>query len=335
MTNEEKIKKWLAGELSAAERKAFEGSEAFVHIRKLLDAVQHFKAPAYDVHSEYSRLTEARENPENKHRSLHIKNRETGSPALDRSRSRHASVRKKTVTLDDRLRQVFRVAAIFVIALTAGYFLYHQVSSSVDNREWIAEQAEITLPDASIVSLNAASAIRFSEDNWSEERVVELRGEAYFRVKKGQEFTVKTDQGVVTVLGTEFNVKDRGTYFQVTCYSGSVRVTTPQRSLVLQPQSSYRMINGNEENFIYSGEPGPDWLRGESSFRSVPLSAVIDELEIQYEVAVETQNVDVNQLFTGSFSHNNLEIALKSITIPLHLHYEINENKIVITVEGK
>jgi transmembrane sensor len=95
------------------------------------------------------------------------------------------------------------------------------------------------------------------------------------------------------------------------------------------------MINGKEENFIYSGESEPDWFHDESSFRSVPLKFVIDELELQYNVTVATEDVDVNQLFTGSFSHKNLDIALKAITIPVNLQYEINENKIVLTVEGK
>jgi ferric-dicitrate binding protein FerR (iron transport regulator) len=43
----------------------------------------------------------------------------------------------------------------------------------------------------------------------------------------------------VIVLGTEFSVKDREDFFAVTCYSGSVNVATPHRSVVLQPQSSY------------------------------------------------------------------------------------------------
>lgn len=311
MTNEERIKKWLAGELSDTEKKEFEGTEEFARISKLLAAVQHFKAPSYDAEAEYNRLTESR------------------------NRSQNTRDRKKTITLDDRLRQLFRAAAILVLALTAGYFLYQQVFSSAGSGDWITEQTELYLPDSSYVTLNTASSIRYAEKNWDKERVVELKGEAFFNVRAGDQFTVKTQQGEITVLGTEFNVKDWGDYFHVTCYSGSVRVSTAQRSIVLQPQSSYRMINGKEENFIYSGEATPDWLRGESSFRSVPLSVVLEELERQYHVIVETRNVDVNQLFTGSFSHKNLEIALESITIPVNLHYEIDENKSVITVEGK
>jgi ferric-dicitrate binding protein FerR (iron transport regulator) len=46
--------------------------------------------------------------------------------------------------------------------------------------------------------------------------------EAYFQVKKGQTFSVNTTDGVVKVLGTHFNVKQRKNYFEVNCFEGLV-----------------------------------------------------------------------------------------------------------------
>ena len=43
-----------------------------------------------------------------------------------------------------------------------------------------------------------------------------------------------------------------------------------------------------------------------------------------------TENIDENQLFTGSFSHSNIDIALKSITLPLHLKYSKTNNTITL-----
>jgi ferric-dicitrate binding protein FerR (iron transport regulator) len=253
----------------------------------------------------------------------------------DNSPGKERKPGQKPVSLSARIQPALKIAAILVIALTAGYFLYHTVLPSTGSRGWITEQTEVYLPDSSFVVLNTASGIRFAGKKWDEERTVELRGEAFFKVKTGAQFTVQTPQGQVTVLGTEFSVKDREDYFQVTCFSGSVRVVTPQRSTVLKPQSSYRVVNGIEENFIYSGGSVPDWFREESSFRSVPLRFVLSELELQYNVSVVTKDVDVNQLFTGSFTHKNLDIALEAVTIPVNLQYAISENKTVITVEGK
>lgn len=305
MTNEEKIKKWLAGELSEAEKKDFEDTEEFAKISKLLKAAHHFRAPEYSMDSEYRRLSEKLFSP------------------------------KTTISIYERISPFFKIAAILILALTIGYFSYTHLKPASNSQEWITGQADIYLPDSSFVSLNAGSKISYSDKQWKKARKVELTGEAFFRVKKGSQFHVKTQQGTVTALGTEFSVKDWENYFQVSCYSGSVKVSTQGKSLVLQANSGFRIVNGTEETYAFSNEPGPDWLKGESRFKSVPLKFVIHELERQYKIPVEIRNVDLNQIFTGSFTHQDIEIALKSITLPLHLHYEMNENKIVITIEGK
>ncbi|GAO27756.1 FecR family protein [Geofilum rubicundum] len=303
MNNEDKIKKWLAGELSESETSDFESTEEFAKIDKLMKAVNTFKAPGYDVLNEYSKLSD---------NVLHS---------------------KRTISLFERMKPVLKIAAIFIVALTIGYFSFNQINSTSENQGWIAEQSEVYLPDSSFVAINSGSKIKFSEKKWSKERNVELNGEAFFKVKKGSQFNVITEQGMVTVLGTEFDVKARENYYEVTCYSGLVRVKTEQSEVVLKPKSVYRVIEGTEQQYTISDKATPSWLQGESNFKSVPFSFVIKELERQYQIKVETGNTDINQLFSGSFSHNNLSIALESITIPLNLYYEINENKIVIGLE--
>lgn len=305
MTNEEKIKRWLSNELTDSERNEFESTEEFAEINKLLKAVKSFKAPEYDKGGEYSRLSE----------SL------SDSP--------------KNISLFNRIAPLFKVAAIVLLGLAIGYFSLNYFDTISSSRNWISEQSEICLPDSSFVTLNADSRIRYSEKKWKSEREVELYGEAFFSVKEGVPFSVQTEQGQVTVLGTEFTVKNWENYYQVTCYSGSVKVTSQKKSVVLQPNSTYRIVLGNEQTYTFSDQKEPDWLHGESSFRSVPLQFVIDELERQYKVSVETGEVDVTQHFTGSFTHDDIETALKTITIPVNLIYEVNGNKITIAVEGK
>ncbi|MFW5820945.1 MAG: FecR family protein, partial [Bacteroidota bacterium] len=190
MTNEDKIKKWLAGELSESERKEFESSEEFAENIRLLKAVNNFKAPEYNVDEEYKRLY---------------------NKLFNRSR---------TVSLYERISPVLKIAAILILALTIGYLSYNYINPSLNNQEWISEQTELYLPDSSFVVLNAGSKIRYSDRKWKKERNVELSGEAFFKVKKGSQFNVTTGQGTVTVLGTEFTVEDWDNYYQVSCYSG-------------------------------------------------------------------------------------------------------------------
>jgi transmembrane sensor len=302
MTNEDKIKKWLAGELSDAEKKEFESTEEFTEIDKLTKALSKFKAPEYDIDSEFQKLSKT---------VIH---------------------NKKSGYFIKKISPVVKIAAIFIITLTIGYFSYTYLSSN--NQEWIAEQTNLYLPDSSFVSLNKDSKVRFPGKKWEKERNVELKGEAFFNVKKGSKFSVVTQQGEVSVLGTEFSVKDWDNYYEVTCYSGLVKVATALNTVRLKPNTSFRIINEKDETYTVPAKSQPDWLNGESSFKSVPFSLVIDELERQYKVSVETVNIDTHQLFTGSFSNKNLEIALKAITIPVNSRYKINGNQIVISFEG-
>jgi ferric-dicitrate binding protein FerR (iron transport regulator) len=305
MTNEDNIKKWLADELSDTERKQFESTDEFAQIKRLLKAAQAFKAPEYDVDKEQNRLLN------------NIRNR------------------KETISLYNRISPIIRIAAIFIIVSIIGYFSYNYLGSHMVNDDWIADQTDVFLPDSSLVILNVESKIRFSEKKWGKDRNVELKGEAFFRVKKGSQFKVQTQQGTVAVLGTEFDVNDRENYFEVICYSGLVQVTSGYNKIVLEPNTAFRIINGEEEKYTILNKTEPDWLKGENSFRSVPYGFVIKEFERQYKVTVEANNIDLNQLFTGGFSHDNIELALKSITIPVNLYYEINEDKIVINFESK
>lgn len=305
MNTEDKIKRWLAGELSESERTEFERSEEFAKIDKLMKAAQAFKAPNYNVEGEFAKL------------------------------SNTIIQGKKSISLYNKMSPILRIAAIFIVALTIGYFSYTHINSGANNQEWIAEVSEVYLPDSSLVAVNSGSKIRFSDRKWDKVRNVELDGQAFFRVKKGSQFNVLTEQGTVTVLGTEFDVKDWNGYYEVTCYSGSVKVLANNNEVILKPNMTYRLLEGNEEHFAISNKTMPDWIKGESSFKSVPLSFVFEELERQYNISVETTGINTSQLFSGSFSHNNLEVALKSITIPVNLYYEINDNKIVIGIEDK
>lgn len=305
MDRNDKIRNWLEGELSESERKEFENSEAFAEMSRLMNAVNKFAAPPYDAEKEYRKFTE---------KSIQ---------------------KKRTISFYQRISPAFKVAAVFVFVVFMGYFVYNRINDTGTGKDWIAEQTEVFLPDSSFVLLNADSRIRYNKSAWENERKVELQGDAFFTVKKGSQFKVKTEQGTVTVLGTEFEVKDRDKYYEVICYSGSVQVVTGQHSVVLKPQSAFRIIDNKEENYTISNQSEPDWLSGQSSFKSVPLQYVLKELERQYRVSVKAEGVDLNQLFTGSFSHENLNIALESITFPVNLDYRINGNKIVLSFEGE
>ncbi|MCG8580926.1 MAG: FecR family protein [Bacteroidales bacterium] len=81
----------------------------------------------------------------------------------------------------------------------------------------------IVLPDGSSMILNKHSEVEYVIND--KMRNVELSGEAFFNIAKAEiPFEVHTDKGVITVLGTEFNVRSEDDEFEVEVDKGLVEV---------------------------------------------------------------------------------------------------------------
>ena len=74
----------------------------------------------------------------------------------------------------------------------------------------LGSRTKLTLPDGTLVWLNAGSRITYSQGFGVGNRKIELIGEGYFEVKRNEEvpFLVKTNSLLVKVLGTKFNFRN-------------------------------------------------------------------------------------------------------------------------------
>lgn len=303
MENKKYIEKWLNGTLSEDELRVFEKTNEYHSLIKLDNAVQGFKAPEYDVQKALSELNQK------KHGSSKVVQMNWWQP-------------------------IVRIAAVVVLALIGYYFIFFNARTTL--KTGIAQKTVLLLPDQTEVSLNAMSQISYVEKTWQDHRQVKLHGEAFFKVTKGSRFDVETEDGTITVLGTQFNVKTRDQYFEVTCFEGLVAVKKGQKIIKLPPEHTFRIVNGKTSSSSSMKDNSPSWLMNESSFKSVPFKLVLEEIERQYEVSITTNNIDLEQLFTGRFSHDNLELALNSISLPLNLQFrEVAKNKIELSGEVK
>jgi ferric-dicitrate binding protein FerR (iron transport regulator) len=140
-------------------------------------------------------------------------------------------------------------------------------------------------------------------------------------VKKCSTFTVVTDNGEVKVLGTQFNVNTVSDLFEVICFEGKVSVTTKEETYILMPTNSVRRINGYAAEQWKTNDSNPSWINGESTFKSVPLKYVIASIESQYDITIESQDINGNLIYTGSFTHEDLNTALKTVFNSLQIRY--------------
>lgn len=226
------------------------------------------------------------------------------------------------------LKYVIRIAAVFAI-VALSYVFWQGMDTDVNTA--IAEKTQVFLPDTSEVALNADSFLTYNEQDWRNARTLRLEGEAYFKVAKGSAFVVETDLGDVTVLGTQFNVFARGQQLKVSCFEGVVSVSLDQQVVTLKAGEALEFTKGSSLKNLTTSLSAPRWLQHESSFENAPLSEVLDELEHYYSVQLEVKDIDLKKRFTGSFTHQDLDIALQSICTPLQMTYSVlDKNKVVL-----
>ncbi|MDR6301308.1 FecR family protein [Mesonia maritima] len=297
MNKEKLIQKWLDNELNEAEFNQLQQLEEFQDYKKIAETAKQFKAPNFDKKESFAAI-------------------------------KSKLVQPKTKT--SWTKHIARIAAIFVIGFATYFAITYNSATEIQTMAGVTE--EITLPDESHIELNAASTLSYNKSNWEDKRLINLKGEAYFEVAKGKTFTVETSLGNISVLGTKFNIRQRGDFLEVTCYEGLVKVVTPFEELKLPVGESFQLIGKTSlKQSISSAKPS--WLEGVSSFRSVPLQQVIEELEHQYNITITLKKLtfDTDELFTGSFVHNDLKTALKSITVPFNLTYEQNNTTVILS----
>ncbi|MFT4832195.1 MAG: transmembrane sensor [Psychroserpens sp.] len=296
------LAKWLNNELSEEELAEFKNSAEYASYQKLKEVSGYLEAPKFDADKIWSSLKDKRES----------------------SKSKVIQLRPFT--------KLMRVAAAIAVIAVASIFYFNSLDETISTQ--YAERAEVLLPDASEIVLNADSEVSFSKKKWDKKRNVSLKGEAFFKVAKGKRFTVITDEGTVAVLGTQFNVENRKGLFEVTCFEGLVSVTYNNIVIKVPAGSSFLAINGEVKPTIAPTTTMPYWMNNESNFKSIPLSYVLDEFERQYNVTVEIKNVDANQLFTGTFSNTDIDLALESISVPANIQFKkLDGNKVVFYAE--
>lgn len=291
------LRKWLSEDITEEEIKRFKTSENFALYKTIIENARHFKSPEFYSGDNYSQL---------------------------RSRiSERTSVQKRRIT-----PWAYRIAGIFILGVALYFsFLYDMTTSYTTG---IGVKNKIELPDDSYVVLNASSEVQFSKRRWKSERKITLEGEAFFDVSKGNTFEVSTPQGTITVLGTEFNVKQRNSNLEVSCFEGSVKVTSGTFSEILSAGDKLQ-INNNVTRLGKITVPSPMWQENVSTFDEIPFSEVLDELQRHYKIDVECNQKEImDALFTGGFTHDNLEDAVRSLAQPLNLKYQITDQHKVI-----
>lgn len=195
----------------------------------------------------------------------------------------------------------------------------------------------LVLPDGSDVWLNAASAVTYPTSFSGKERIVTLKGEAYFDIKPDAKrpFLVRlADNKEVKVLGTAFNINayENERVIATTLINGSVQVNAGNNSSILKP--------GYQANMSYT-TPGIQvnradtsqvlaWKNGIFNFEGADIQAVMKQLERWYDIEVQYENGIPGIIFGGKMDR---KLSLANIMRMLEIsdvHCRLEGKKLII-----
>ncbi|WP_423126876.1 FecR family protein [Gaoshiqia sp. Z1-71] len=238
----------------------------------------------------------------------------------------------------------FRVASVVIIGLLITLAFFYQSVQSPDSEFALhfstpaGAKANFELPDGSIVSLNSGSEMSYSA-NFKKNRNVQLKGEAYFEVKKNKgTFSVTTAYGNILVLGTGFNVKAYADdQFVTTLEHGSLEISTATGKEILKPGSQAFLDEKNQlqvksvdvRDFV-------SWKDGKLIFVRQPLDEVLKMLERWYNVNIEMDLKEAKNLwFTGTIEMETISEVLEIIGQTLPIEYSFDKRRRTIKINAK
>lgn len=203
----------------------------------------------------------------------------------------------------------------------------------------------VTLPDGTLVHLNAKSSLTYSQDFGRYDRKVELSGEGFFEVKKdsGKKFMVGTGYMCITVLGTKFNVYAYETkdIVEMSLVEGSVNITTthpPYQSIRVKPNEKvvYNKHTRELKHESTSNKMETAWMNRELVFRSEQLKEVFRCLSRKFAVTFSVDDDSLlNDVYTGTFDDENIESIMHILKCHYNFDYDYVREKGLITIQTR
>ena len=247
------------------------------------------------------------------------------------------------------VRTIGYVAAACLIGFIIGYGL---LKPSAKKLQYLVESVastdsirKITLPDQSVVWLNANSQIKYLPQLEKDERRILLTGEAYFEVipDKSRPFRVETPDFTVKVLGTTFNVAayTENNSSGTTLISGRVAIENCRKEelLVLHPGQKAQYSKTSKELIVkeVDAETEIAWKNAFITFERIGIKQIIEKLEYIYGERIILQlmpDAPFVKTYSGAVAReDSLENVLKSLQNVIPFHFKRVSEGFVISME--
>lgn len=202
----------------------------------------------------------------------------------------------------------------------------------------------IILQDGTQVWLNAQSTLKYPSHFSPNERLVEIEGEAYFKVKtiytengKKIPFKVISKKHTVEVLGTEFNMN---TYpdqeaSKTTLVEGKVVIRDANGQFTLAPNEQAVTIGSKTKVNQVDARNYTAWRDGKFVFDGKTFEETMSEIGRWYDLDVVYENgIPKEELAGDAFQNQNISFVLRLLDVA-EINYKLDVNLRKITIKGK
>ena len=234
---------------------------------------------------------------------------------------------------------ILRIAAVLCLVLGSVLLFKNDIRNWTDPVVMLeksvgeGEQFKLSLPDGSVVLLNAGS--KFSYPNrftQGKRQVYLLEGEGYFEVSHdaAHPFIVTSKNINTKVLGTAFNIKAYHylSNLQVSVTRGKVRVsdTSGNSSAILTPgqQLTIDSWSGSMSKLIIDIPAITSWQRGDFTFTNDRLTDVCAALSKKYKLNFQFKEKEIEdyRITAGFIAKDNINDILSILASANNLLFE-------------
>ncbi len=223
-----------------------------------------------------------------------------------------------------------KVAAMLLLVLASIFVIQSGNSGAASKaRVYTSSSEQIRLDDGSVIVLDQKSILTETKS-----RTIELAGRAYFDIApdKNKPFTVKTNHGTLTVLGTEFNITTDSVFSQIYVTEGKVKHNYNGKDYILAVGDMLTIIGDKVEITKDSTSQVTAWKSKELNFINENLHNVMRgigsfyNVEIEFDSEVKDDDCKINTKYSGE----TLDQVLKELSVIVRLKYENINGKIII-----
>ena len=240
--------------------------------------------------------------------------------------------------------QLLKIASVFLIGAMAFWGIKNWMANP--SPELLVYQTgmekikSIDLPDGSNLILNTNSKVQFYGDFKNQnEQIIELEGEAFFKVAKqieGKTFQVKTNDIIVEVVGTEFNINGKRDAPIISLSEGKVNLIKPDLSKekLIQGQTAWFNQSQNKFEFIDNqSDYWKSWTLQKWSFGSgIPMQEVLDRIQETFDLKIQIKNSNIlKKKASGDVSVENKEVLFEALSVLLDLEFEVRNDRLIIS----